>query len=93
MKKIIRSAAWAVGLALVWGGAVWAMGDKPYFANKNVTPDQLMATWGRPYQTVTREDGSTIMVFDRRSDGLPYRNRYFVIRDGRVVDGGTNYGR
>lgn len=90
MKRIITLTVACLILAASTVPAL-AMGDKAYYANHPTTSQELQALWGTPAKVVNHHDGTQIMVFDKHSSGFPYDNRYFVIQNGQVVDGGVNY--
>ena len=82
----------AAGLA--WGPAVPAgagLADRLYFENYPTTTEDIVKVWGRPIKRLEQPDGSEVLVFAYGYAGGIYENRYFVVKDGRVIDGGLNY--
>ncbi len=91
MKKTISILTIVSLMSLSLAGAAFAFGDESYFANHPTSVDELTKVWGQPLQVVQSDDGAQVLVFDKHANNMPYENRYFVVRDGQVVDGGMNY--
>jgi hypothetical protein len=87
MMKIVRWAALAVaGCILVFS----CSGDRIYFAHKQDPVAAIERIYGEPLWVENRADGSQKMVYrirDPMSSG--YLQRYFIIKDGKVIDGGA----
>ena len=66
-----------------------ATGDSVYYANHPTQGDALAAKFGPPIKKIKKDDGREIWVFAGLEE--EYSNRYFVIKDGMVVDGGVEY--
>ena len=82
----------AVMLVLVWISPTWAgIGDKLYFSKFPTTIEDLVDRWGEPVAMHASHDGYDFYVFDYGYQGGIWENRYFVVKDGRVIDGGYNF--
>ncbi len=91
MKRMVAMLTVLSLIGLMCAGSALAFGDQAYYANHPTSLDDLSKVWGQPVTQVSLDDGSRILVFDRHANGFPYDNRYFIIRDGRVVGGGMDY--
>jgi hypothetical protein len=65
-------------------------GDRTYFANKPDPIGTLTSIYGQPHRVESRADGSEKWVYRVRSPmSSEYFDRFFIIKDGKVIDGGT----
>jgi hypothetical protein len=65
-------------------------GDRIYYANRPDPVGEIVKTYGQPQRVESRADGSEKMIFYVHDPmGSGYLERYFIIKDGKVVDGGV----
>ncbi|HPL64798.1 MAG TPA: hypothetical protein PK587_13630 [Syntrophales bacterium] len=65
-------------------------GDVKYFANKPDPIGTLTGIYGQPYRVEGRADGSEKWVYRVKSPlSSGYYDRFFIIRDGKVIGGGA----
>ena len=86
MKRVLRLICL---LTLAAGLMGCSAADKTYLERQNITEQELINIWGQPYAVFPQRDGSKIMVF--QGGNYFTRDRFFVVKDGVVVDGGYRY--
>jgi hypothetical protein len=93
MKRYIyRLLITAVLLALLCVGTASAgIGDKLYFNKYPTLVEDLINRWGEPKAKYTSADGYDFYIFNYGYQGGVWENRYFVVKEGRVIDGGFNF--
>ncbi len=65
-------------------------GDRFYYAGKADPVGDITKTYGQPLWVESRADGSEKWVYRVHDPmGPGYLSRYFIIKDGRVIDGGV----
>ena len=79
--------------AVFWGGLILGgcVGDKAYYSRNQTTVEELQETWGYPHRIWPGEDGAEIHLYSAHDQY--FDNRYFIVKDGIVIDGGVGLQR
>ncbi len=83
MKSKNMLAAIALLALILLGGC--AINDRSYYQSNPATEEDVVRIWGEPVSVQDRSDGTRLLIF---KTGMYSSKRFFVIKDGRVVDGG-----
>lgn len=89
MKKVVI-AALLINLMTISPG-MCDLGDKLYFSINPTTIQDIVKIWGQPTKIIDLENEKKILIFKHENPDSLYRNRFFLVEDDRVVDGGINY--
>ena len=81
----MRKIAITIILAAVVFIAACAPGT--YYSNHPTSKEQLQKRMGQPYKVQQNEDGSEMLIYEFRGEGVTYM--YYLIEDGMVTRMGT----
>ena len=91
MKKIVVIASLVAVMSLGVASLGFCSPDSWYYSSHKTTVEDLTKVWGTPMKTVNMDDGSEVYIYKQHDNFA--ENRYFVIKDGMVVDGGLGLNR
>jgi hypothetical protein len=80
-----------LAVLLCVGAACAGIGDKLYFSKYPTKVEDLINRWGNPVAKHTSDDGYHFYVFNYGYQGGVWENRFFVVKEDRVLDGGYNF--
>ena len=90
MKKALAILTLVSVLSLSLAGLAGASLDSAYFNVNKRSVEQLVSVWGQPDKIAPQDNGTEVYVYGE-SGMEATSNRYFVVKDGVVIDGGTNF--
>lgn len=62
--------------------------DKSYYANHPTSVEKLTKIYGTPIAKKALEDGTSKVVFHNSGNTMGLADRYFIVKDGKVIDAG-----
>jgi hypothetical protein len=91
MNKAAGLVVLVVAILVLGLGLPGCIGDKAYYSRHQTTVEDLQRTWGYPYTIGPWQDGAEVYIYPGNDEY--FQNRYFIIKDGVVIDGGVGLQR
>jgi hypothetical protein len=91
MKKVLAIVTLVAVMSLGLASLGICSPDSWYYSNHKTTVEDLTKTWGQPNRTVSMADGTEAYIYKQHDNCT--KNRYFIVKDGMVVDGGLGLNR